>query len=207
MITKTTDFKLDAYIPNRDDAPNSDILGNEPELQGMIDKWEPEVLVELLGYDMKEEFITAIDWAATPPALVVGADQKWMDLYKGKENYRGIKELLVNYIFYKFMESDDDHYATVGTQKEDTDSATRVSMRAKAIQAYRRFFKLAIGNFYGVQSGIKPSIWGNMRVVLWSGFGYGGSNFKSLYEWLMSKSTDFQDWSPTDFRNKNYFDI
>ncbi|MEN8122412.1 MAG: hypothetical protein ABFS35_18855 [Bacteroidota bacterium] len=202
MIIKTTDFVLDAYIPNRDDAPNSDIIGNEPELQGFIDVHEKEVLVQLLGFNLYTELMDQFDVNGDWNIVV---DQKWKDLVDGKDAYRGMKDLLVGYVFYKFIESDDSHYSTIGVQKENSENAERFDSRPKAVQLYRKFYEQAIGGFYQDQSYIKPSIWGNLNVVMWSG-GY-GSNFISLYEYLSMNSIDFTDWMPTNFKNINNFDV
>lgn len=204
MIIKTTDFVLDAYIPNRDDAPNSDITGNDPELRGFINMYEKEVLIQLLGYELYVELMAQFDVNGD---WVAGTDQKWKDLVDGKENYRGVKGFLIGYIFWKFIESDDSHYASVGVQKENADNAEVVSSRPKAILQYRKFYDQAIGSYYNTGAYNKPSIWGNLRVVMWSGANGNGGNFKSLYQYLTDNFDDFLTWQPSNFKNQNQFDV
>ncbi len=205
MIVKTTDFELDAYIPNRDDAPNSDIIGNEPELQGFIDKYEEEVLINLLGYALYTELKSQFDGTGAWNPVV---DQKWKDLVNGKEAYRGMKDMIVGYVFWKFAESDDSHYATVGNQRENADNASHYEMRPKAILNYKKFYERAIGDFYSDPFvADKPSIWGNLRVVMWTGMQANSGNFISMYSYLRDKTVDFPDWMPSNFKTQNYFDV
>lgn len=204
MIIKTTDFTLDAFIPNRDDAPNSDILGNETELQGFIDKYETEALILVLGYDMYKQLISEFeangDWKST-------TDQKWKDLVDGDNAYKGMKEMLIGYVFYKFAESDDSHYATVGTEKEKSETSVRVEMRPKAIQNYNKFYNDAVGTYYDypVVRGV-GSIFGNLTSVSYVNDGR-NKNRISLYEYVLSRIEDFTNWSPANLKSQNYFDI
>ena len=204
MIVTPLNFDLDAYIPNRDDAPNSDILGNEKELQGFIDKYEPEVLIRLLGYELAIQVFGAFAANYGNPG-----DEKYKRIVEGDgEGYTGLEELLVGYIFYHFIKSDDSHYASAGVVKENSDTATRFESRPKAVENYRKFYRFAIGDYYKQPSVFdKPSIWGNLRVVLWSGPYGNGSNFKSLYQFMTENIADYPNWEPEGFANQNYFDI
>lgn len=205
MIVKTTDFELDAYIPNRDDAPNSDVIGNEPELQGFIDIYEEEVLIITLGYKLYQELLTQLEPDGT---VKTGADAKWGKLVNGDEAYRGIKDMIIGYVFWKFVESDDSHYATVGNQKENSDNGTAYEMRPKAILNYKKFYDRAVGEFYlDPLVANKPSIWGNLRVVMWSGTSGDSGNYISMYSYIQTHLTDYSDWTPTQLRTQNYFDV
>lgn len=207
MIIKTTDFTLDAYIPNRDDAPNSAILGNETELQGFIDEYEEDVLVKLLGYDLYSELQPELLKLPFTIGAIETADAKWIDLVNGVDNYRGMKKLIVGYVFWKFLQSDESHYSTVGVEKENSDNAEAFPVRPKAIQQYRKFYEYAIGSYYSVGSYNKPSIWGNLKVVLWSGAYGSDSNFKSLYQYLNENLDLYNNWAPSNFKNQNQFDV
>ena len=205
MIVKTTDFILDAYIPNRDDAPNSDIIGNETALQGFIDLYEEEALMITLGYELYTELKSQFKSDGTWEDNV---DQKWKDLVDGKEAYRGMKEMIVGYVFWKFVESDNSHYATVGNQRERADSADGYEMRPKAILNYKKFYERAIGEYYADPFiADKPSIWGNLRVVMWSGAPGNRGSYISMYAFIQTHISDYNNWKPTHLKSQNYFDI
>jgi hypothetical protein len=205
MIVRTSDFQLDAYIPNKDDAPFADLIGNEGELQGFIDEYETEVLIRVLGYDLYNEYMDAFEPDGT---YSPGADDKWKLLTDGFENYRGIKPLIIGYVFWKFIESDDSHYTSTHVVVERTTSAAKISSRSKALLQYQKFLDYAVGNYYEnpyVEN--KRSIFGNTKIVIWGGAHASRSNFMSLYQYLEKNLEDFEDWSPERLNEQNHFDI
>ena len=202
MIIKTGDFKLDAFIPNVDDAPNSEILGNDNELQGFIDKFEEEILIRLLGWELYSELMTQF----TDGVLDPNADEKWGKLVNGFENYRGMSAMIVGYVFWKFIESDDSHYSSAGVVRETSENSEYHESRPKAIGQYRVFYEHAIGNYYQAGLYVKTGMFGGLVGVIHSGAAAGGSNFKSLYIYLQDNFDIFPTWAPEKFKNKNYFD-
>ena len=104
MIISTKDFEFGAYVPNRDDAPNSDIIGNEPILQGFIDEYVNVCLTETLGYELWTELQAQLDVEGNLPGT---ADQKWLDLVNGIDAYRGMKKgMLVGYVYFYWLQND-----------------------------------------------------------------------------------------------------
>lgn len=205
MIVKTTDFSLDAYIPNKDDAPFSDLIGNETELQGFIDTYEKEVLIRTLGYDLYIDYIANFE---SDGSYKPSTEQKWKDLTDGVGRYRGIKPIIIGYVFWKFIASDDSHYTSAHVVKEKTETANLVESRPKAIEQYRKFYEYCIGTYYNnPETFVKPSIFGNLRVVIFSGSGTYGSNFQSMYQFIFEHKEDYDKWQPESFRTQNYFDI
>lgn len=205
MIITTSEFELDAYIPNKDDAPNSDIIGNESELQGFIDIYEKEALVKVLGYDLYEEYIANFN---PDGSYIDDVEERWTKLTDGDRQYRGIKPLLIGYVFWKFIASDDSHYATSHVVQETNDTSNLFESRPKAIEQYKKFYEYAVGTYYNEPgSFVKPSIFGNLRVVHWTGAYAGGSNWKSLYQYLTENVDIYEDWSPENLKSQNYFDI
>jgi hypothetical protein len=200
MIIKTTDFQLGAFIPNRDDAPNSDIIGNEPILQGFIDTEVEEILVELLGYELFSLLENELDGNGDLP---IDADQKWLDLVNGKDNYRGLKRMLVAYVFYKFILNDRSQYSTTGTHEPTSEAANRVEPSAKAIAEYQKFYKFAIGDYY-----YGPKIVRNVSGMKGVIYGSYGSQFASLYDFLAENQDTYAEWvANMNLPQHNLYDI
>lgn len=201
LLISTDDFKFGAYVPNRDDAPNSDVIGNDPILDGFIDEYVTNCLVETLGWDLWTELNDQLVNGELPP----GADQIWLDLVNGKDNYKGmLKGMLVGYVYFYWLQNDIIDYSTTGTQRDTSANAVNVRPDSKMIVQYNKFFDQAIGQYsagpiiiekdYG-RTGI---IWGN----------HFGSNWKSMYEFLRENITEYPDWKPNLFINEvRYYDI
>jgi hypothetical protein len=203
MLIKTTDFTLGAYIPNRDDAPNSDIIGNEPILQGFIDEEVKAILVRLLGYTLYAELKTQIDINGD---LNTGVDAKWKNLVNGADAYQGLKGLLVAWVFAKFLESENDDYSTQGVNQVTSDGSNRVRPNRKIMLQYRKFYDGAVGDF-----GSGPRI---IRNAQGTGIIYGYSNgvsrsgFMSLFQFLSENTADYPNWEPAYTPNQmNHYDI
>lgn len=204
MIVQTSDFTVNSFIPNVKDTPFYDILGNEDVLKDHILKYEKEVLYSLLGVALYTELVADM---RSDGSFLPTADPKYVELVNGKDNYLGLKKLLVPYICYKFIENDDSHYSSSGVVKEISDTSVRFESRPKAIEQYREFYKYAIGAYYYSPSVFKvPSIWGDLKAVMWTGSPH-RSNIKSLYQYMEEKKTTFTNWEPESFERKNYFDI
>ena len=200
MIIKTTDFQLGAYIPNRDDAPNSDIIGNEPILQGFIDTEVEQILVKLLGYDLFIELDTNI----TNGDLDPGADQKWKDLVNGKESYRGLKGLLVSWVFAKFLENDNEDYSTQGVSQNVSEGSERVRPSRKIISEYKKFYEQSVGGY-----GNGPSVYRKQNgvAIIW-GYNTSKSGYKSLFQFLSENGTVYETWQPAGMpKQMNHYDI
>lgn len=207
MIVKTTDFGLDSYIPNRDDAPNSDLIGNEPILQGTIDVEEKNVLVELLGWELYSLLLPELDKKPFNPSSGDDADQIWIDLVNGKDNYRGMKDLLVGYIFFQFLKTDNEHYSTVGIHLETSDTSTRADESSKAVANWRKFHEYAIGSYYSNVRVLKTGgVFDGLTGIIYGGT-FGGSNWMSMYQFLSENLATYPTWSPSNFENINYVGI
>lgn len=88
------------------------------ELNAYIDRFEPKILSELLGYELYKEFKAGIE-AATP-------EQKWINLRDGAD-YRdscdvlslfdGLKVASVAHIYYKFTKENQEFASEVGIKR------------------------------------------------------------------------------------------
>jgi hypothetical protein len=126
-IVATTDFILNESLP-------IDKLGTA--LQTYITKYEPEILRRVLGYSLWKEFNTAITGGS--PA------QKWVDLRDGAEYtwnseteyFTGVKELAVDYVYFKFIKQNSEYASGVGIKKIQTENSENADPSYKQAIAY-----------------------------------------------------------------------
>jgi len=205
MIAKPQDFILEAYIPNVADAPNYDSTGNDTELQGFIEEYEKNCLVNLLGWELYSELKPELSKLPFNPDGTETADQKWIDLVNGKDAYRGLKGLLVSYIFYYFLRSDNSHYATIGIQQENSENAVRTTPEPKAVMQYRKYYDQAVGTYYDNDYFIKDGpVFNGMPGVIWGG---NSNNFQSLFQFLSQNYDVYSNWKPGFVSNIRSYDI
>lgn len=112
------------------------------ELTSYIDRFEPEILTKILGYDLKKAFVDAL--AGTP-------DQKWIDLRDGKEyqqdsvyrKWRGFKNttkesLIANYVFYQYTIYGSEFNSTFGLKQVNSENSTFADYRRKQARVYNQ---------------------------------------------------------------------
>ncbi len=126
-IVQTTDFQLNEALPI------DGILGSA--LQKYIDKYERIILSRVLGYELYKEFNTAI--AGGSPAL------KWTELRDGAEYtdtyleyFEGVKDLAVDYIYFKFIQQNNEYSTSVGIKKVLTENSENITPNNKVVIAY-----------------------------------------------------------------------
>lgn len=218
MITKHSHFKGDIHIPNVEDtAPNSNLLGNATSLDLFIDECESDVLTQCLGYSLYDEFINQFNESGE---LKEEAPEKWNDLLNGKEyqvdgknvKFRGLtfkqgnldRSLIAYYVFYQFLENDESSYTGTGIKKEKSKNSENASAAPKAIKAWRKFYKLTVGDFDNPKI-IEKS---NGTGIDWLG---GNSGVKSLYQFIQDMNnidpSTYPNWSPYPFENINTLGI
>ena len=206
MITKNQDFVGRYKIPNATDtSPNSDLLGNSTELALFISNLEEECLILVLGYTLYKELEAELD-DSEPNGLKPTADQKWDDLLNGKETYKGLRELLIAYIFFFFLQNDESDYAGVGVVKEYGKGARSFTTRPKAVKAWRRFFELA----QGVTG--RPEIWSRRLIggtsngvgVVWTDY---DNKLQPLYPFLTINEDVYPDAVMSPLKTMNYYGI
>lgn len=202
MIVKPEDFVGTALVPNAKDEniPLEGFAGNPTELKLFIDDYEPEALITVLGFDLYQEFIANLDPDTGEP--LPGADQKWTDLLNGKGRYRGIKKMIVHYVFFNFYNNDTSHYSGVGTVKENPKGATPYDVKEKAVKSWRIFRKEAVGSGSVHGAVIRKN----------SGVGviYGGSTnneFQSVQEFILDNKEEYPNYSFIPIQNMNYYGL
>lgn len=123
---------------------NTDMAIALPEMSSKItayiNKYEPEILEKILGYDLKKAFTDAL--AGTP-------DQKWEDLRDGIEyQYDGIYynwpgfinsekiSLIANYVFYKFTCSGFYSITSSGIWLNNSENSKHMDLRNYQVSIY-----------------------------------------------------------------------
>lgn len=139
-ITAPSDFKGMVMLPQINAPVNIGVSVEHPvsvALQQLIDEKEPEVLIELLGYQLYKDFIAGL--AETGPA------QKWLDLKNGAEytdergklhKYNGIKNIITRYVYYWYLRQQATNTNGVGEAINDTENSTRTSPAQKQTTAW-----------------------------------------------------------------------
>jgi hypothetical protein len=159
MIINKTYFKGLTEIANANDsAPLSDKVGNSVVLDVMIKKYEPLLLIKLLGYDLYKLLTDQFDKTNNDWVLNTGVEQKWKDLVKGAEvvydgvTYKwdglanGEDSLIAYFIYSKYIEELEIQHTGIGLVQEKAEKAERVNGRTKIIDAYNQFYCKAIEN-------------------------------------------------------------
>lgn len=117
-------------------------------IDSSIDKFEKEVLLKVLGYDLYQLFI------ASP------GDARFVDLSQGKEfefdfygktvkrRYVGLKNaelesLIAYYVYFKHQSVNETFSSTAGEVKPRTENASPASARMKLTRAWNNFVELS----------------------------------------------------------------
>lgn len=127
-----TYFTLDKSLP-------TDTLSDK--ITGFISKYEPDILIKSLGYDLYKAYIAGIG-AGTP-------SQKWLDLRDGKEylidgiyyRWRGFQNALKDsfiayYVYYKITKDDPIFASSVGLRSVNTENSTPIDKGYKQSEVY-----------------------------------------------------------------------
>ena len=166
-------------------APNSDLLGDDVLLNRYIAKYEPELLVKLLGYPLYKDLMTNIaDTSGIWYELlngkeyqVDGVDVKWQGLiFNDGETDRS---LIANYIFYFYLLEKQKTLSGVGMVRSEATNATSANATQEANYAFNEFVDM---------------------VMI-------GNGLRSLYQFIqdMNDATadTYEDWYPSMFEYKN----
>ena len=194
--------------------PNNNNITTEPvdspsvvsELDSFISKYERELLLNALGVTLYDELQASL-------LDLDNADQKWIDLVRGKnytnadgniKRWDGLQgydkqSLIAFYIFTEYLRNDNETYTTTGIVKNEAKNALVANPTPKFIKAYNQFIE-------AYQGGISTS----RPIVVVNGFGsvgldyYGSESVQvSLFRYL-TDANDLDDTSFPDFEFKLY---
>lgn len=120
-IIVPADFKAQNSIAQREMTFVSVLV------QEFIDKYEPMFLKKLLGLTLYDEFIAGL--AVTPPEDI---DPKWIALLDTMD----LKPMLVNYVYFWYMENANTLTAGISEVKPKAQNATPVNNWDKRVRAW-----------------------------------------------------------------------
>ena len=201
MLVKQTDFIGLYYVPNATDtAPYSNSLGNKLEIMEYVDTYEKEAIHTVLGVTLGDLLIAELSKKPFDENSSETAEQKWIDLVKGTGKYRGMKEALIAYCFYKFYEDDQTRYTGIGERTVNGSNQEVADPTPRAVKVWRRFHELTIGNSSESQVIAKSYGVG----IVW---GDSASPYHSLYKFLNDNKDTYPEWEPTYFDNMNQYGI
>ena len=215
----------EVFIPHAKEDITDTLTGVKDNIDSFILKYEREILISALGFNLFKEFTSELD-STQPNGLKVTADVKWDYLLNGLEyvindktvNFRGIRfkdvtfegkefyqSFIAYYTYYHYLQDDSQSYSGVGIQKEIPSNANIQTNITKSTKAWRSFYDLMIGGYYNVSY-----IYGHMNII---GIDYYrvDNPERSLYEFIKDQNnlvTDtYADWQPKPFENQNRFNV
>lgn len=176
-----TYFSIDVVIPSNDDS----------EIQAYIDRYEPEILKSLLGYELYK-LVAAYNVLTSP--------QRIKDLVEGKEyEYNGMTikwnglintekiSLIAYYVYYKWLEVNGTQVGSVGLTVPMQENSQPISHIADQARVWNEMLK-----YYG---------------KLPSYFHIEQPYYESAYLFLTEHEDDYPEWEFNELDLKNRFGI
>lgn len=195
MLISRSQYQNGLLIANsQDTAPNSNLLGNGVKLDSFREKYEREILIMTLGYDLYKELQSNLEvlTGQTEQSVKASADQKWKDLVNGveltidgyTEKFEGLKSdnsFIADYVYYKFMEDDLKNHSGVGFTQSNPNGGTKTNPTQKLV-----------------------SVWNDMveKIIF-----YDKPYMLSLYYFLDYNNVDYPKWLGSNFDYKNQYGL
>lgn len=200
MITTLDIFtKEPLKLPNVIASPNG--ADNRTEIQGFVDMYERELLINSLGLQRYNDLKTALD-------DLDNASQEFKDLVNGVEytkygnlvRWNGLKDysFLPYYIYYKYIQRKVDVFTTMGVERPEAVNSTSISSISRATEVYREF----IEKYQGGNS--QPTIL-YRRAGIGIDYSQTTSIERSLYQYMQDVNMDITNFKFYD--NANSFGI
>lgn len=196
MITNSY-FIQDIDLPNLSEVSTS--IGTA------ISRYEKEILIRLLGYELWKEFNDAIE-AGNP------IDQKWLDIRDGADftleyqnrtynlHWNGLLNLekvslLSFYVYYKFRENTNVVTTGIGDVMGKSENSDRVSDIPKMVNAWNQMVDL-----YGYIPLAYHHYWTMDFAKVYN-------PMPSLYNFLLANKETYSNWLFEPVAYKNRFDV
>lgn len=141
IILTLEDFQEAPFkLPNSIPAPNeADYVS---DIETAIADYEREILIEGVGVDMYNSLKVSL---TSPIALSELVEGKEYNLDGQKVLWGGIKPVLQNYVYYRFLRDKNDLFTTMGVQKPEAVNSTYISPAERCSRYYNQFLDLYQG--------------------------------------------------------------
>lgn len=135
-IITPIDFKGENTIAQLEEESVSETV------QWFIDKYEPKFLLQLMGADLYAEFklgLTLVEvQPPTDPITYEPIPEQWLSL----RDETDLKAMLVNYVYYYYMQFQTTQNAGTGTVKPKNDNSIQVSGIDKYIRSWNEMVEM-----------------------------------------------------------------
>lgn len=140
------------YFINDISLPSS-VLSTNSNFSGDISRYEPEVLADLLGYDLYKALLADLDGSGNPQTqrfieLIDGAEfsfdfcsQSISTKWEGLRNASKIS-LISYYVYFKYRSDNDTFYGSGAQVEANHENSTKVSQYSKLANIYNKFVDL-----------------------------------------------------------------
>jgi hypothetical protein len=187
-----------------------DIAGSilENDFDQIIDRYEPEILTDLLGYELYKALVADLDSNGKPQT------QRFIDLIDGAEfsfefnsdtintKWNGLrntakKSLISYFVYYQYRGENDSFYSAAGSQVEPTfENATKSDNWPKLVNSWNKMLEL-----YGLTPDVYKNHWRQYYCyysVDWtwrdtSEFSHYNDE-PSCYNFLLANVNDYPEW-------------
>ncbi len=133
-IVTPSDFELQPYfIPGAVSVNSGE--GANLDLDKLIDELEVRFLEDALGKVQADEFYSALDDLGA-------ADQKWQDLFNGKDEYGGIKRVFVPFLFTEWIRNNEIRLSNSGAHRPKVKGSWTADFNQHFVEAWSRFLSL-----------------------------------------------------------------
>lgn len=196
LFVEKEDFdKLPYNIPAKQlmeyDGTNISDTVVSPEFDAFCDENEAEILKQLLGLDLYNDFIAGLN-----PDSVDYPEEKWQKLLDGAEytyngityEWKGMRKLLRPFIFSMWLRDNYDNYNETGVSVAKVENAEMISPALRIVQAWNKFYGMA-----------------GDSTKCYTSKTYNHKN--TLYGFLKVNFTDYSNWVYTDVGSMNRFNL
>jgi len=175
------------YFINDISLPGSVLEGNYEVITQYIAKYEPEILLRLLGYDLYKALQAEIDAASYTTVwdnfvngaeyVVEGYTVKWNGLINSE-----LTSFIAYYIYYQYMKNNVTTTTAIGETQSGAENGGKISPADKMTHAWNNYIRL----------------YGSISDDLYS---------PSAYRYLLENEDDFDLWIFTTDNPTNSFGI
>jgi hypothetical protein len=195
------------YFINDISIPNLDRTGEDSTLNALIKKYQEDILIKLMGYELYSLYIAATDTGRFA-AITNGAEFTFA--FNGrtvKRKWKGLvnddrESLIAYYVYVYWLKKIQTVTTGIGEMDPDTLVGDRVISVDKYVEAYNEVVKLG-GDIHYVNN---ESYYHPCQFDIYDQSTYVYFNDQpSLYNYLVNNLSDFPEWEFTPLKRINVY--